>query len=119
MRNAQTMYAILWRAVFETGPIEAPHPEERWRFRSRRVFERLTEHKLVWSLPWHHREIWFWAARTSEGVEWIEKEVRHWEKHVERHERELEVRKRKKADLPSLEYVYVEGDEHRFADADG
>lgn len=113
-RNATTLDGIHMRALEAEGPIDAPHPDERWRFRSRKVFERLREHGMAFSAPWHHREIWFWAASTSEGVDWIEREVRYWESRVEKHVRQMELRK-KKGDLPRLEYVYVEGDEFRFA----
>lgn len=113
-RTSTTLDALHARALRGEAGLEAPHPDARWRFRSRRVFERAREQKMVESMPWHHREIWFWAASCEAGVDWAESEIRYWEKHIDGHIRRVDRLKKQKRDLPQFEYVYQDGDELRF-----
>ncbi len=115
LRNSNSLGALHERVLRGEEHPDAPHPDARWRYRSRRVFERLREYMLVWSLPWHHEETWFWVARTAAGVDWVETEIVKWEKHVERHERLVARRKRDLDETTKLNYVYVDGDEFLFA----
>lgn len=59
---------------------DAPHPNAVWRERSRKVYRRMREHLCCENAPWHHREIWEWAASTAAGVEYLEREIEYWER---------------------------------------
>lgn len=59
---------------------DAPHPNAVWRERSRKVYRRMREHLCCENAPWHHREIWEWAATTAAGIEYLEREIEYWER---------------------------------------
>lgn len=65
---------------------DAPHPDRQWRMRSRRVFQRMVAEMYLHVAPWHHHEIWTWAASTAAGTDWVESEVRYWENRLAREE---------------------------------
>lgn len=65
---------------------DAPHPDPRWRARSRIVFQKMAAELWLHVAPWHHHEIWIWAASTAAGCEWIEREVTYWENRCAREE---------------------------------
>jgi len=65
---------------------DAPHPDPRWRARSRHVFRRMVSELYLHVAPWHHHEIWTWAASHAAGTDWVEREVAHWERRVAREE---------------------------------
>lgn len=65
---------------------DAPHPDPRWRARSRYVFRRMVSDLYLHVAPWHHHEIWTWAASCAAGTDWVEREVTHWERRVAREE---------------------------------
>lgn len=94
---------------------DAPHPDEQIRLHSRRLFERLRAERMVFSLPWHHVDTWLWAASCSDGVDWIEREIAYWEKHLATwHRRKKKILERLDAVRglgQESEYVYEEGDE--------
>lgn len=113
-RTSTSLDALHMRVLRGEAAVDAPHPDPRWRFRSRKVFERLREEHVVWSLPWHHAETWLWAASCEAGLEWVESEVRYWEKRADAFVRFKERAEKKRRDLPELEYVYREGDEFFF-----
>ena len=91
---------------------DAPHPDVLWRQRSRRVFERARQVMSVWHLPWHHREIWLWAASTAAGAAWVEEAVVAWEREVSVWHRRKRQHARIKDALPFADeqYVFEEGD---------
>lgn len=117
-RTSTTLDALHARALRGEAGLDAPHSDPKWRFRSRKVFERARDLKMVWSMPWHHQETWLWAASTGAGVDWIESEVRYWERKVESHARWMAKRAKEQRELPRLEYVYQEGDELLFVEDD-
>ena len=79
---------------------DAPHPNPVWRERSRKVYRRMREHLYCENAPWHHREIWEWAASSSTGIDWIEHEIEYWERRtsnaIERKRLRLERDKRRR-----------------------
>ena len=93
---------------------DAPHPDEKWRLRSRKVFLDAKKFLFVEHMPWHHQEIWLWAASTGAGQDWIEESIAFWEKEVARQRRageRLLERLRVKQGFAETDYVYEDGDE--------
>ena len=93
---------------------DAPHVEESWRLRSRKIYLSAKRTLFVGNMPWHHPEIWLWAASCAQGQEWIEQSVTFWESEVVRQRRQaarLLERLRAARTGDEGEYVYEEGDE--------
>lgn len=66
----------------ETLHPDAPHANPEWRRRSRVVWYRMRRELHLENAPWHHREIYSWAASTAAGVDWLEREIGYWEARV-------------------------------------
>lgn len=58
---------------------DAPHPDEEVRNRSAYVFRRLRANFGFENLPWHHSTIYWWAASTAAGADWVAAEVDYWD----------------------------------------
>lgn len=84
-----------------------PHPDAEWRDRGLLVLHRMEEHGLH-SAAWQHSEIWSWAASTSAGRDWLEREILYWENRMSERDRlQLKMRRRKPILKPGdlAEYV--------------
>ena len=84
---------------------DAPHPDTRWRARSRYVFRRMVSELYLHVAPWHHHEVWVWAASCAAGAEWIEREVCYWEKRLVREEARRRAIRDERLQLPPGEPV--------------
>lgn len=93
---------------------DAPHPDEKWRLRSRKVFLDAKKFLFIKHMPWHHRDLWLWAASCGQGQDWIEESIVMWEKEIVRQRRageRLLERLRLKQGFTEADYVYEDGDE--------
>lgn len=91
---------------------DAPHPDPEVRRRSRRVFEHVRRVLFIEHMPWHHRDIWLWAASASAGAEWVELVVAAWERDIlvwQRRKKKLE-RQRSATPFVDEQYVFDEDD---------
>ncbi len=65
---------------------DAPHPDEKVRERSRRVWRALRDGFGFEHLPWHHKEKYWYYASSARGADELEEEVAHWERRHARFE---------------------------------
>lgn len=93
---------------------DAPHLDEAIRRKSRAVFAAAKKYLFVESMPWHHKEIWLWAASCEQGHAWVEECVAFWDQEVARQRRlgaRLLERLRLMQGFREEDYVYEDGDE--------
>lgn len=93
---------------------DAPHPDEKWRLRSRKVYLDARKHLGCEHMPWQHQEIWLWAASCSQGQDWLEAAIEFWEKEIPK-QRRIMARRRERLRVrqghAESEYKYEDGDE--------